>query len=471
MKKIRGICLLLCAALLLCALRMPAYTAEADSSVVSGSHSVDAERTLGTTEKLTDTSKAVILYERNSGTMVYAWNPDETIYPSSMVKLMTALVAIEQGNLEDTVLVTSRALSYITIGSMALGLKSGEEISFESLLYALMVGSYNDAATVIAEYIAGSQEAFVDMMNAKAVELGCTGTNFSNVHGLHDDNTYTTARDICRILDAALNDAYFRTLFCTAEYQIPATNKSDARTVYTTNHMISTAQDKRYFDSRVTGGRTGATNQAGRCLAITAEGSGMELIGIVMGAQATYEEDGLSLKTFGSFEDMDILLDYAFEKFEFRQVIGAGQALKQYPVTNGANQVAAVPAQTISTVLPKDLDESELSWEYAAYGGLTAPVSAGDTVSTVKVWYGDICVAQTNLVAATDVDVYVAPTDPAVSDGREEDGGGAVLAIFVGIVLGVALLTLAILVVVRLVRRASFRAMRRRRRVGRRRSR
>ena len=471
MKKIRGICLLLCAALLLCGLSISAHTAEADSSVVSGSHSVDAARTLGTTEKLADTAKAVILYERNSGTMVYAWNPDETIYPSSMVKLMTAMVAIERGNLEDTVIVTSRALSYITIGSMALGLKSGEEISFESLLYALMVGSYNDAATVIAEHIAGSQEAFVDMMNAKAVELGCTGTNFSNVHGLHDDNTYTTARDICRILDAALNDDYFRALFCTAEYQIPATNKSEARTVYTTNHMLSTAQDKRYFDDRVTGGRTGATNQAGRCLAITAQGSGMELIGIVMGAQATYEADGLSLKTFGSFEEMDVLLDYAFEKFEFRQVVGAGQALKQYSVTNGANQVAAVPAETISTELPKNLEETELSWEYSAYGDLTAPVSAGAVVSTLKVWYGDICVAQTDLVAATDVDVYVAPTEPAVSDGKEEDGGGAVLAVFVGIVLGAALLTLAVLVVVRLVRRASFRAMRRRRRVGRRRSR
>lgn len=470
MKKIRGLCLLLCAALLLCGLSMSAHTVETNSSVVSGSHSVDAVRTLGTTKKLAETAKAVILYERKSETMVYAWNPDETIYPSSMVKLMTAMVAIERGKLEDTVVVTSRALSYITVGSMALGLKSGEEISFESLLYALMVGSYNDAATVIAEHIAGSQQAFVDMMNAKAVELGCTGTNFSNVHGLHDDNTYTTARDICRILDAALKDDYFRTLFCTAEYQIPATNKSEARTIYTTNHMISTAQDKRYFDTRVTGGRTGATNQAGRCLAITAEGSGMELIGIVMGAQATYEADGLSLKTFGSFEEMDVLLDYAFEKFEFRQVIGEGQALKQYSVSNGANQVAVVSAEALSTVLPKDLEETELSWEYSTYSGLTAPVSAGSVISTLKVWYGDICVAQTDLVAATDVDVYVAPTEPTVSDNKEEDGG-ATLAVFVGIILSAALLTLAVLFVVRLVRRASFRAMRRRRRAGRRRSR
>ena len=341
MKKIRTICLALCLMLLMQLLCVSAFAA--DASVTSGSHSVDAAVPLSESKQLLETSKAVILYELNSDTLVYSWNPDAKIYPSSMVKLMTALVALEEGNLSDTVVVTKSALSHVAIGSVSAGLKSGEELSLEALLYCMMTASANDASTVIAEHIAGSQEAFIQLMNDKAAELGCTGTHYSNVHGLHDEQTYTTARDICRILDAALENEQFEALFTAKTYTIPATNKSEQRLIVTSNHMMSKEETSKYFDERVTGGKTGATDAAGRCLAVTAEANGMKLLGIVMGAVPTYEEEGIILKTYGSFEEMKTLLDFGCDSFEYRQVFYANQALKQYPVSGGTNSVVTQP--------------------------------------------------------------------------------------------------------------------------------
>ena len=244
MKKLGILCLLLC---LLLSIALPAYATK-DMSVTSGCHSVDAAVALSDQQRLTETANAVIVYERGSDTMIYSWNPDEKIYPSSMVKLMTALVALERGDLAEEVKVTKRAINSVAPGSVSAGLVSGEELTLEQLLYCLMVASANDAAAVIAEHIGGNQETFVAMMNDKAKELGCTGTNFSNVHGLHDEETYTTARDVCRITDKALENEVFRAMFTAETYTVPKTNKSEARELWTTNYMMSKHSRKDSFE-------------------------------------------------------------------------------------------------------------------------------------------------------------------------------------------------------------------------------
>ena len=213
MKKIKALCLILVLVSVLCT-TVPVGAAEIDQSVSNSCHSVDAAVALSDSGQLTETAKAAIIYELTSDTMIYGWNPDIRIYPSSMVKLMTALIALEKGNLEDKVVVTKRALSYVAVGSVSAKLVAGEELTLESLLYCLMTASANDAATVIAEHIGGTQDKFIKMMNDRAAELGCTGTNYTNVHGLHDEGMYTTARDICRILDFALEIPKFKEMFC-----------------------------------------------------------------------------------------------------------------------------------------------------------------------------------------------------------------------------------------------------------------
>ena len=462
MKKNAIICTVLCFALVFCCLAFPAQ-AESDQSVLSGCHSTDAAIPLAESTKLLETSKAVILYELNSDTMIYNWNADATIYPSSMVKLMTALIALEYGELSTEVTVTKRALSYVAIGSVSAGLVVGEKLSLESLLYCMMVKSANDAATVIAEHIAGSQDGFLQLMNDKAIALGCKNTHFSNTHGLHDEQTYTTARDLCKIIEAALENPDFRTLFTAKAYTIPETNKSEARELVTSNYMMTKdgipKYYHKYYDSRVTGGKTGATDAAGRCLVVTAEKNGMNLLAIVMGAVPTYEPDGLSLKTFGSFEEMQVLLNYAFATYEYRQVFLETETVSQYPVVNGTNHVATAPAAALSTVLPIELDTQLLRWVYPEPpSAIQAPVALGQKISTAELWYGNLCLAQTDLIAANAVDIYSDPIIPEspTTPPTDHDGSWLQLLLVLGILLGLALLTC---VVVRLIQNRRMRRM------------
>ncbi|MCD7755602.1 MAG: D-alanyl-D-alanine carboxypeptidase [Firmicutes bacterium] len=472
MKKTRIICLLLALCLgFLPLFSLSASAEEIDQSVASGCHSVDAAMTLGTSERLTDTANAVVVYERSSGTMVYTWNADTRIYPSSMVKIMTAVVALENAELTDVVTVTSKALSYVAIGSVSAELKAGEQLTMEDLLYCMITASANDAATVIAEYVGGSQDAFIAMMNEKAEALGCRDTHYSNVHGLHDEDTYTTARDVCRILDYALDNPDFKTIFCATSYTVPATGLSEEREILTTNYLMSTDTTKRYYDERVTGGKTGATDAAGRCVAFTAEENGMEVLCVVMGAKATYAEDG-TVERFGSFEEGSELLDYVFNKFQYRQVFYEGQTLAQYTVENGANDVVAQPETAVSTVLPKNLDTDSLKWVYErSEGSLTAPVTLGQRLGVAQVWYGSICIAQTDMVAANAVSVWSAPTVPISATDADADTTGRVWRLVAAGGIGVLAALLLAAVAILLIRQAAIRARRRKRQKNRRRNR
>lgn len=470
MKKTRIICLILTAILLIGGVA-PKVGAAADQSVTRGPYSADALVTVSDKGKMLDTAKAVILYERNSDSMVYTYQPDRQIYPSSMVKLMTVLLAIEKANLQDTVRVTMRAISLMEAGSVSAGLVAGEELSLEALLYCTMAASANDAAIMVAEYVGGSEEDFVVMMNQRAAELGMTQTKYTNSHGLHDPNSVTTARDICRLLDYALDNETFRAMFDATEYTIPATNKSEARTIVTTNHFTSKATIKKYYDERVTGGKTGSTNEAGRCLAITAEGEGMELLSIVMGAQPTYEPDGVNLATFGSFEETKELLDYAFENYSCRQLLYQGQALVQYPVTGGGNHVVAGPAETRYAVLPKGTEMKDLTWIYGdAVGAVSAPVEAGTALSSVQVWHGSKCMAYAELVAINSVPVWQAPIDPERMPVQESNVWGMILTVL-GIILAIGLVALAVIFLLPVIRSTLKNSRRKNRRRDRRRSR
>ena len=473
MKKFRALCLFFAAILLLSCLPVGtnALPEAVDQSVLGGCHSVDAALQLHDGGKLTDTAKAAIVYERTSDTMIYAHNPDQRIYPSSMVKMVTALIAIEKGDLAKKVVVTKRALSELPIGTITAKLQAGEELTLEQLLYCMMAASANDAALVVAEHIAGSQSAFVDMLNQKAAELGCKDTVFTNPHGLHDPNMYTTARDLCRITDAALENEVFRMLFSAKEYTIPATNKSEERVVHTSNYMMSTAENKKYIDSRVTGGKTGSTNGGGRCLIATSNVGNMELLTIVMDATPTYEVEGISIKTFGSFEETAVLLDHVQEHYEYRQLFYEGQIITQYPVSGGENNAVVQPRTSGGTVLPRELDYGQLSWVYSSTAMLTAPVEKGQVISTLQVWYGSKCLAQTELVTVNAVAVWQEPVQHTRAEIPEELGFWGIAGIVLLVLLGLAALTFGVLLALRFISKMKVMSRRKNRRADRRRSR
>ena len=458
MKKIWIIYLLLCLLMLMQAAIIANAT---DASVTGGSHSVDAVKPLMAEEKLLETSEAVFLFERNSDTLVYAYHADELIDPAGMPKLMTALIAVEKGNLSDIVTVSKKAIESIGIGTVVAGLVKGEELTLEQLLYLMMVKSANDAAAVIAEHIAGSQQDFVDMMNDRAMEMGCTNTVFTNATGLPDENSGTTARDLCRILDIALENEMFRTLFTAKNYTVPATNKSEERNV-TTSNLMALESNKNYYDSRITGGKTGATKD-GRCLTFTAEGSGMELIGIVMGAVPTYEVENIVIKTYGSFEESKVLLDHALSQFEYRQIFYPDQAVSQHPVVDGATDVVLSPNREMSAVLPVDLNPEQLSWVYGSVSSnIQAPVKSGEVLSTLQIWYQDTCVAQTDLVAMYDVPVWQAPND--FNQTIDSSDGGSVIPAVIGVIFGGIAAIVVVWVAVNAIRRAVIKSRRKRRR-------
>lgn len=459
MKKLRRISLFFAAVVMMAGLARPALAAEDTRSapqIYNGCVSLDAQKPLGGSEQLLETAKSALLYGLDSGTLIYAWNPDLPVDPSGMNKLMTALVALENTDPDDVVVVSRTALNTVAIGSVSAGLKAGEEITMRDLLYCMMVGSANDAAAVIAEYVGYSQEQFVAMMNDRAKELGCENTVFLNPTGLAQEGQYSTARDLAKITEVALKNELFAQIFCTEKYTVPATNKVDERNVVTTNYLMSKETVKTQFDNRVTGGKTGALTTTDRSLIATAEYDGKRFLTVVMSAKGTVTADGLSVKTFGSFEETRALLDYGFRQYSLMQVLQSGQVLEQFTVNGGENAAACGTAADLKATLPSQASAQEVTYQCTLNKEqLTAPITKGQVLGSVTVWFGETCVGSTDLVALHDVRpageglVTLVPNAERPVDNTLRD-----LLIFGGLItLAVALIATIVLAVIYLIRR------------------
>lgn len=416
-------------------------TIDDNSAVANGSYSLDALNPLHGTEKLVDNIRAAIVYESNSQTLLYAWNPDEQMYPASLVKILTALLAIEKGELSDTVTVSQSAVGSVPNDAVSAKLLAGEKLSLEDLLYCLLTGSANDAAVVIAEHIAGSQNTFVDDMNRYAQEIGCTATQFTNAHGLHDDKQYTTARDFAKILNAAMENSVFETIFTADEYVVPATNLSLDRKLVNGNSMKDSTS-KLYFDERVIGGRTGVTKDGRRCLATVAESNGMMVLSIVMGAESVYQEDGYSAISIGGYKETSKLLDLCLTGYKTAQILRADQVLRQIPVEGAQNDLLVGPQISISSVLPQDITLENLTLKYADKP-MSLPIEKGQHVSDAQIWHGNMCVAEVPLYAMNELRY----ADMGAEDNTADQNKG-----IPGVIWVILFLVLAVLVVFFLIR-------------------
>ena len=356
---------------------------------------LDAVQALLPEDALELDGEALMLYELTTGTLVYGKGLDDRREPASVTKLMTCLLALKYGSLEDSVPVTASALSGMTAASSNAGLQAGETYTLEQLLYCLMVQSANDAALVIAEYIGGSQAAFADMMNAEALALGCTGSHFTNPHGLHDEDHYTTARDLARILMADLEFGFFHTLYSTTSYVLPATETREERTLRTTNYLRDTAVNDQYYDARVLGGKTGFTTPAGRCVVLTAASGDLIYLAVVLGASG-YDAAGQEI--YGSFTTASGLLDAGFGWFGVQTVAAAGESIP-VRVKNGGNS-SLIPMEPIAALLPLQYDSADLR---VLAPEVRAPVYAGADAGQLQVTYRGALVAAGEVYAAEDV--------------------------------------------------------------------
>lgn len=437
-----------------------------DASVHMGSRTLDAARPLADAEDYTVDAKAAILYELNSDTLILAQDADVQLYPASLTKVMTCLLTLENANLDDIVTVNGDAIDHLPLSGTSASLVDGEQMTVENMLYCLMVSSANDGACVLAEHVAGDEASFVEMMNQKALELGCTGTHFANPHGLHDENHYTTARDLAKIFKAALEYPVFHEIYGVDYYTVPATNMSEARELKSTNYLIRNAGYPVVIDSRVLGGKTGFTTPAGRCLMTVAERDGMKVLTVIMGTTATYGSDGYSIIRYGNFEENINLLDFCYETYCNELVLSPDMVAGQFPVTGGDHDAFGMVTEGMSAVVPKGSGYESVVYEYDLTGEtLSAPVSKDQQIGVIRVWFEDKCIAQQPLLSGSDVEVRRA--DPVTEEPEDDDAGDNRILHFILMGAVILLALFGAFVVIARIRSAMRRAKRRRARASR----
>ena len=251
-----------------------------------------------------------IVMDMDTGTVLYAKNVDQTFYPASITKIMTALVAIENGDL-NKVISCSELVYDIEEGSSHLGIAPGEEVTLEQALYGLMLESANDLAMAIAVEIGGSIDGFANMMNEKAAQLGCTNTHFVNPHGLHNENHYTTAADMAKIAAAAYANPVFRKICSTVEYSIPPTNTTE-ETRYLLNHHRMLQHSSEFYREYCTGGKTGYTSDAWNTLVTFGEMNDLRLVCVVLRGNGAYR----------NYDETAALMEYGFVNFVHTSLLG-----------------------------------------------------------------------------------------------------------------------------------------------------
>lgn len=235
-----------------------------------------------------DDNQSGVLLNLNDKKVLYAKGAYNKVYPASITKIMTAMLALKYGNMDDTVTISQENVT-LESGSQVAGFQAGDQVTMDQLLHCLLVYSANDAASAIAEHVGGTTDKFVEMMNSFAAELGCTGTHFTNPHGLQDENHYTTPYDIYLMLKEALNDPEFTDITQMSSYTVTYkhTDGSDASaTLPATDHYL-TGEATAPKDVTILGGKTGTTDKAGNCLALLSQNAyGKPFISIVMGASS-----------------------------------------------------------------------------------------------------------------------------------------------------------------------------------------
>ena len=258
------------------------------------------ENDVGNAEVSLPSGEHAGLFSLEDAEVLYAKGMHERVYPASITKVMTAIIAFKYGNMNDTVTINWRDLE-LEAGSQVAGLQIGDRVSMQDLMHGVLVHSGNDAAMAVARHVGGNVNTFVEMMNAEAKEIGATGTHFTSPTGLHDEQNYTTVYDIYLMMNEAIKYSEFVDMVQISVYDMKCVDKKDKErhiTLDSTDHYL-TGETKAPKDVSVLGGKTGTTVAAGNCLAVIAQNAfGQPYIAVIMGAA-----DKESL-----YRDMNILL-------------------------------------------------------------------------------------------------------------------------------------------------------------------
>jgi D-alanyl-D-alanine carboxypeptidase (penicillin-binding protein 5/6) len=326
-------------------------------------------------------AEAAILMDWKTGTIIYEKNAFQRRHPASTTKVLTAIVALEQGNLEDLVTV-SRQAAYTEGSSMGIG--PGQVYRLEELIWGLLLRSGNDAGVAIAEHIGGSVEGFAALMNQKAREIGAFSTTFRNPHGLTEPGHLTTAYDLALITKYARLNRRFAEMVATRQKTLGSDGRGLA--LYNTNQLL-------WMFEGADGVKTGTTSAAGACLVSSATRRNWRLVGVVLG----------SYRGSGRYDDTSRLLQWGFESFSLVDLATEGQVLMNVPVIGGMKASVGMRAlRDISVVVPRG-DGAKASIEILRESAVKAPISEGQVLGTALVWHDNQIKGQVYLVASSDV--------------------------------------------------------------------
>ena len=321
------------------------------------------------------TSGTAILIDNKTNRVLYDKNANERMFPASTTKIMTAILVLENCDLDETVNSSYDALMNIPEGYVTAEIQGEEQFTVEQLLEMLLVHSANDAANVLAEYVGGSIESFISMMNTKVNELGLSNTHFTNPYGLQEDNHYTTAYDLAKIMQYCIQNDDFRRIAGSVSCSIPATNKSGVRSYTSTNQLI--LPDSPNYYSYVTVGKTGFTTEAGRCLVSCAYRNDIELTCVILGG--TLSDDGISSR----FTDSISLYEYGFNQYSLKNIANPGDIIAEIEISNATLDTKSLNlafADRIDALVKSSDLETNYTPEIHLLENISAPITQGDVL-------------------------------------------------------------------------------------------
>lgn len=321
--------------------------------------------------------EAAVVMDSKNGQLLYEKNPHQRLYPASTTKILTAIVALENAKLDDLVTIPKDACS---VEGSAIGLREGERITLEDLLYAMLLNSGNDTAVAIAYHIGGSVEGFVEMMNKKAAELGAVESQFKNPNGLPLPDHYSTAYDMALIARYAMQNPEFRRIVSTKV-------KTITREITDAQVFLDNSNKLLWRYDGAIGIKTGYTVDARQCLISAAARDNRELIAVVLKSEGTIWTDSVNL------------LDYGFAEFRPLSLTETGAFVTDVPVKYGVSEVVpALTGYSLTYNFPKD-KQAEVRQEVFLKESITAPVKAGAKLGELAFFSGEVELGRVDLLA------------------------------------------------------------------------
>lgn len=346
-----------------------------------------------------ENAQSCILIDSKTGQVLYEKNAHEKgMYPASTTKILTAIIGIEKGTMDQLMTASEAAVNDIGKDGMNIGIMAGEQIKLENLLEALLITSANETANIIAENISPTREEFVKLMNEKAKELDAVDTHFVNPCGAHNKDHYTTASDMAKIARYGMTLPKFREIVAKKDYQLPATNKHESWPVlYTTNKLLRYGSNELF---KYNGIKTGFTVPAGNCLIASAiNDEGMELISVVLGTKGPAAGNMVTKYS-------EQLLEYGFKNYSLQSVVDANQVVGTIPVQDAKNdaQLDLVTKEGYKCVLPQDKSAWNITKKEYFKSTVTAPVDKGDVLGYIEYERNGITLGKVDVVASTAIE-------------------------------------------------------------------